>query len=98
MTHFCGRWAIYGAVLGVFGFVDEMAKRVAGDGVFSLCFSFRRWVVLMSWWGFMVKVGLVSIKLDDTIRIFLAGHIRRGNNLVGLVITDFMTKKGRLSG
>ena len=39
-THFCGRWAIYGAILGVFGFVDEMASALAGDGVFSLRFSF----------------------------------------------------------
>ena len=39
-THFVGGGLFTGLFLGVFGFVDEMAGALAGDGVFSICFSF----------------------------------------------------------
>lgn len=47
---------------------------------------------------FMVKVGLASIKLDDTNWDILANTLGAATVWIGWIIADFMTKKGRLSG
>ena len=47
---------------------------------------------------FMVKVGLASIKLDDTNWDILANTLGAATIWIGWIIADFMTKKGRLSG
>ena len=47
---------------------------------------------------FMVKVGLASIKLDDTNWDILANTLGATIVWIGWIIANFMTKKGRLSG
>ena len=47
---------------------------------------------------FMVKVGLASIKLDDTNWDILANTLGATTIWIGWIIANFMTKKGRLSG
>ncbi len=47
---------------------------------------------------FMVKVGLASIKLDDTNWDILANTLGAATVWIGWIIADFMMKKGRLSG
>lgn len=47
---------------------------------------------------FMVKVGLASIKLDDTNWDILANTLGAATIWIGWIIADFMMKKGRLSG
>ena len=46
----------------------------------------------------MVKVGLASIKLDDTNWDILANTLGATTIWIGWIIADFITKKGRLSG
>ena len=47
---------------------------------------------------FMVKVGLASIKLDDTNWDILANTLGVATVWIGWIVADFMTKKGRLLG
>ena len=46
----------------------------------------------------MVKVGLASIKLDDTNWDILANTLGAATIWIGWIIADFMAKKGKLSG
>ena len=46
----------------------------------------------------MVKVGLASIKLDDTNWDILANTLGAATIWTGWIVVDFMMKKGILSG
>ena len=46
----------------------------------------------------MVKVGLASIKLDDTNWDILANTLGAATIWIGWIVVDFMMKKERLSG